>query len=124
MERGPLGLGFRGALGNHRWHSTTTAERVKELRDRLGLEVRCFWELDAPPKHPAVPKPAPPPRPSPAPTPISVPSHDPTRPPHDGSRTRVEARLAFQVADEDAEEIETPTRRFTVREITSGLPDD
>ena len=52
-----------------------------------------------------------------------MPTRDPTRRPHDGSRTRVEARVAFPSV-EDAEEIPTPTRRFTLAEVTSGLPDD
>lgn len=32
--------------------------------------------------------------------------------------------MAFLGQDEDAEEIATPTRRFSLAEITSGLPDD
>ncbi len=42
----------------------------------------------------------------------------------DYSRARSESRVAFGGPDEDAEEIATPSRRFTVWEITSGLPDD
>jgi hypothetical protein len=49
---------------------------------------------------------------------------EPAHRPQAGSRARVESRLAFPGADEDAEEIATPTRRFSVHEITSGLPDD
>jgi hypothetical protein len=41
-----------------------------------------------------------------------------------GSRTRVESRVPILEGDEDAEVIATPTRRFSVVEITSGLPDD
>jgi hypothetical protein len=41
-----------------------------------------------------------------------------------GSRTRLESRLAFGGPDEDAEEIATPTRRFSLLEITSGFPDE
>jgi hypothetical protein len=41
------------------------------------------------------------------------------------SRTRFESRVAFGGPDEDAEEfIATPTRQFSLLEITSGLPDD
>jgi len=40
------------------------------------------------------------------------------------SRTRFESRVAFGPGDEDAEEIATPTRQFSLLEITSGLPDD
>ena len=43
---------------------------------------------------------------------------------HDSSRTRAEARVVYHDVDEDAEEIATPTRRFSLLDITSGLPDD
>ncbi len=55
---------------------------------------------------------------------------DPVRRPgfHDCSRTGFESRLAFAGADEgdgeNAEELATPARRFTLFEIPSGLPDD
>ncbi len=44
----------------------------------------------------------------------------------DYSRTRFESRVAFGGPDEgeDAEEIATPTRQFSLLELTSGLPDD
>jgi len=42
----------------------------------------------------------------------------------DYSRTRFESRVAFGGRDEDAEEIATPIRQFSLLEITSGLPDD
>ena len=44
----------------------------------------------------------------------------------DYSRTRFESRVAFGGPDEseDTEEIATPTRQFSLLEITSGLPDD
>ncbi len=60
----------------------------------------------------------------------SAPPRDPTsrwRPrPRVGdySRTRFESRFAFGGPDEDAEEIATPTRQFSLLEITSGMPDD
>src|SRR5271157_2350787 len=41
----------------------------------------------------------------------------------DYSRTRFESRVAFGDSDED-ELIATPTRQFSLLEITSGLPDD
>jgi len=43
---------------------------------------------------------------------------------HDYSRTGFESRVAFGGPDEDAEEVATPTRQFSLLEITSGLPDD
>ena len=45
----------------------------------------------------------------------------------DYSRTRFESRVAFGGPDEDAEgelSLATPTRQFSLLEITSGLPDD
>ena len=54
---------------------------------------------------------------------MAVTARDPASRPHDGSRTRVKARVAFPTLEEQ-EEIPTPTRRFTVWETTSGLPDD
>ena len=42
----------------------------------------------------------------------------------DYSRTRFESRVAFGGPEEDAEEVVTPARQFTLLEITSGLPDD
>ena len=42
----------------------------------------------------------------------------------DYSRTRFESRVLFRDQDEDAEEIATPTRQFSLFEITSGLPDN
>ncbi len=72
-------LGLRWDPANHRWHGTTTAERVKELRERLHLEVWVFGDLEAPPNGPATPKPAPPVH-------IAVTARD-------YSRTRVEGRL-------------------------------
>ncbi len=96
---------------------------MKELRERLGLEVQCFGDLEAPPKGPTAPRPAPL---GPAPIVPAVPNHDPTRRRHGGLRTRVEARVAFPIldADEDAEEITNSTRTFSWRDVTSGLLDD
>jgi hypothetical protein len=115
-------MGLRWDLVGRRWHGTTTTYRVRELRERLGLEVRVFGALDTTPKGPAAPKPAP--LPGPTPAPITVPTRDPGRRPHDGSRTRLEARIAIPGEGEEAQEIATPTRRFSLCEITSGLPDD
>jgi hypothetical protein len=42
----------------------------------------------------------------------------------DYSRTRAEARAAYREGDEDAEEIATPIRRFSLMEVTSGLAED
>ena len=116
-------MGLRWDPAGHRWHGTTTAERVRELRERLGLEVRCFGVLSAPPRGPT-PSKSTPPGPTPAPDPIAVPTRDPTRRPHDGSRTRVEARVVYPRLCEEPDEIATPGRRFSLFEVTSGLTDD
>ncbi|MGC2789301.1 MAG: hypothetical protein WA547_04510 [Thermoplasmata archaeon] len=42
----------------------------------------------------------------------------------DYSRTRLESRVLFREQEEDADEIATETRRFSLLDITSGLPDD
>lgn len=86
--------------------------------------MRCFGDREAPSKGPAAPKPGPPAGPTPGPTAPAVPARDPSRRPHDGSRTRVEARIGFPEPGEESDEIPTPTRRFTVMETTSGWPDD
>jgi hypothetical protein len=49
-------FGLRWDSVGHRWHGTTTMERVRELRERLGLEVKCFGTLE-PPRGPRPPRP-------------------------------------------------------------------
>ena len=116
------GLGLRWDPVGHRWHGTTTADRVHELRERLGLEVRCFSTLE-PLRGPEPPRP-----------PMSGPIHptasattrarDPTSRFGDYSRTLTEARVVYRGLGEDAQEIVTPTRTFSRLDITSGLQDD
>jgi len=53
-----------------------------------------------------------------------TPRHFPSPRFGDYSRTRFESRVAFGGPGEDAEEVATPTRQFSLLEITSGLPDD
>jgi hypothetical protein len=109
------GMGLRWDPAGHRWHGTATADRVRELRERLGLEVRVFGTLE-PPRGPSPPRP-------PAPTAATVHAvtsvRDPTPRPHDGSRSHAEARTVYR-ADEDG----AARSRFSERDITSGLPDD
>lgn len=115
-------MGLRWDPAGHRWHGTTTVAAVKTLREQLHLEAQVFGVLEGAPKSPAAPRPVPP---RPAPLPNTIQS-DPRDLPRDYSRTRFESRLAFPGADEDdySEGSPTPTRRFTLLEITSGLPDD
>ena len=106
------GLGLRWDPEGHRWHGIVGAENVRALREQLGLEVRCFGSLfqapetEVAPKGPIAPKPAGPCR------------------PHDFTRTHLEARVAIPTETDPEEGFATPTRRFTLAEITSGLPDD
>jgi len=104
------GLGLRWDPEGHRWHGTASAENVRALREQLGLKVRCFGSVEAPEVH------------SSAAAVVSIPRSPPR--PHDGSRTHVEARLAIPAEPDPGEGFATPTRRFTLPEITSGLPDD
>jgi hypothetical protein len=108
-------MGLRWDPAGHRWHGTTTAERARELRERLGLEVRCFGTLE-PPRGSSLPRPS-------APTVTTVRAvtsiRDPAPRPRDGSRTHAEARTAYR-AGEDM----VANSRFSERDITSGLPDD
>jgi len=114
------GMGLRWDPERHRWHGATTPDQVRELRERLGLEVRVFGVIEALPKGPAAPRPA---IPRPTATPIALPTCDQPRRPHDGSRTCFESRIAIP-SGEEPEEFPTSTRRFTVWETTSGMPDD
>jgi hypothetical protein len=41
-------MGLRWDPAGHRWHGTTTADRVRGLREGLGLEVRVFGQLEPP----------------------------------------------------------------------------
>ena len=77
------------------------------LRPQVVPTIEAFSAPDASPKPPAGPQ-----------SPVA------RRPLYDGSRTRAEARLALPDADEDGEEIASPTRRFSLLDITSGPPDD
>ncbi len=112
-------LGLRWDPENHRWHGSLAPAAIRELREKHGIMVRCFGSLD-PPQGPEPPPPVAPPRPV-----RSVSTRVQLSPPiRDSSRTHAEARVVYREADEDAEEIATPTRRFSLLDITSGLPDD
>ena len=97
------GLGLRWDPARHRGHGTTTMNRVRELRERLGLEVRCFGTLE-PPRGPSPPRP-----PAPTATPVRAvtSTRDSASRSHDGSRTRAEAGTAYRAEDE---EVGAPSR--------------
>jgi hypothetical protein len=106
-----LGLSWDPEM--HQWHGTTTAERVRVLREQLGLQVRCFGTLE-PPRGPSPPRPT---RPDLSSAHL-VPSVGDSSPrPRDGSRTHAEARTVYR-------EDESASSRFSEWDITSGLPDD
>jgi hypothetical protein len=111
-------LGLRWDPENHRWHGLLASAAIRELREKYGVVVRCFGSLE-PPGGPEPPAPVVPPRPV-----TTTPPRVSSSPLRDSSRTRAEARVVYREADEDAEEIATPTRQFSLLDITSGLPDD
>ncbi len=109
------GIGLRWDPVSHAWHGTLPVDQGSRLARELGLRpqivptIEAFASQAAPPadqKPPAGP-------------------HGPVRPriPHDSTRTRAEARVAFPHSHQD-EEDGVDSRRFSLREITSGLPDD
>jgi hypothetical protein len=114
------GMGLRWDPLSHAWHGMLPGDQGSRLARDLGLKpqivptIEAFASEDAP-----EPSLAPPERPEPPPRPPI-----PVRKPHDGSRTRAEARLAFPGADDDPDEVPVGDRRFSLLEITSDLPDD
>jgi hypothetical protein len=113
------GMGLRWDPLSHAWHGTLPSDQGSHLVRDLGLKPQIVPTIEAfasesapePPRGP--PGGAEPPRPL-----IRVPR------PHEGSRTHAGARLAFPAADDDPDEVEVGGRRFSLLEITSGLPDD
>ncbi len=109
------GMGLRWDPATHAWHGTlpgasrTFLERAYGLRTQPVVPIEAFQPLAATVASPLLP------RPPAGPRGPSV---------RDSSRTRAEARVVYRAVDEDAEEIVTPMRRFSILEITSGLPDD
>jgi hypothetical protein len=113
------GMGLRWDPASHAWHGWLPASDGATLEQRFGLRpqvVRAIETFSSDAPTPATPtRPVLPAGPRPPYTPHV---------PRDGSRTCAEARVAYRDLDEDAEEVATQTRRFSVFEITSGLPDD
>jgi hypothetical protein len=107
-------MGLRWDPVSHAWHGKIPVDQGSRLVRELGLRpqivptIEAFGVPAARQTASAAPKP-------------------PTRPPvpprpHDGSRTSAEARGAFPGADPDEDGVDS--RGFSLREITSGLPDD
>ncbi len=104
------GMGLRWDPVSHAWHGTLSPEKGALLGRQFGLRPQVVPTIEAfaAPRPPAGPRP-------------------PTtrRPPRDGSRTRAEALQALPGADQHEEDEDAPvSRRFTLLDITSGLPDD
>ncbi len=109
------GMGLRWDPVSHAWHGTLPVDQGSRLARELGLRPQIVPTIEAFATQ-AVPAAAQ--RPPAGP-------RGPVRPrvPHDSTRTRAEARVAFPDADQD-EEDGVDSRRFSLLEITSGLPDD
>lgn len=120
------GEGLRWDPISHAWHGTLTPARKAFLEQRLRLRPRSIVPIEAfQSSEEAGPRPSQGPRGPPGPVRPPVLSRDPSPRPRDGSRTHLEARIAFP-GGEEQEELDPPTatRRFSLLEITSGLPDD
>jgi len=118
------GLGLRWDPPTHAWHGTLSAHERELLRERFRVAVRPVVPLEAFPA-PAPPVPDPPTRPHGPSLGVGTPPacRAPTR---DYSRTRAESRIAIRdTADELADPWEAlQGGRFSLLDITSGLPDD
>jgi hypothetical protein len=111
-------MGLRWDPPTHAWHGSLSQGEVEHLRRSLGIAVRPVVTLESFPEPPAVASKEPPRGPSPP-----VPITPPRRVTRDYSRSRVESRVVFR--DEDAPETDgVGGSRFSLLEITSGLPDD
>ena len=83
--------------------------------------MRCFGSVES---NEIALKPASRTWPAPDSVQTTVSTRDPARNLHDGLRTQVEARVAFIASRKEPDYIETPARKFSRVEITSGLLHD
>jgi hypothetical protein len=113
------GMGLRWDPLSHAWHGMLPGDQGSRLARDYGLKPQIVPTIEAfaceAAKNPAQ---EPPERPAGPRLPLQAPR------PHDRTRTRAEAHLAFPVADDDSDEVEIGDRRFNLLEITSGLPED
>jgi hypothetical protein len=112
------GLGLRWDPATHAWHGTIRAGEEVVLERELRVRAQLVHPIEA---FAAEGSPAPPVGPRP-PEPRPHAAGVPRAPVLDSSRTRAEARTAYRGVEEDAE---NPSHhRFSVWDVTSGLPDD
>jgi hypothetical protein len=112
-------MGLRWDPLSHAWHGMLPGDQGSRLARDLGLKPQIVPTIEAfACEAPPAPPQSSPGRPEGPRTPVRPPR------PHDGSRTRAEARLVFPGADDDPDEVAVGDRRFSLLEITSGLPDD
>ncbi|MCI4317346.1 MAG: hypothetical protein L3J96_02305, partial [Thermoplasmata archaeon] len=112
-------LGLRWDPATHAWHGTIRAGEEVVLERELRVRAQVVHPIEA---FVTVAVPAPPAGPQP-PEPKPRAAVEPGGPPRDGSRTRAEARTAYR--EDSDEDHERPIHhRFSVWDVTSGLPDD
>ena len=109
------GMGMRWDRLSHAWHGTLPLARRIEVERDLGLPVQLVRALDSFPSAGVSD--------SPVSSPAAAPERTPPRRFRDGSRSRLESRLALP-SGEDDDSPEAPLGRFTLADVTSGLPDD
>ena len=117
------GLGLRWDPVGHAWHGLLPATTRRDLESRFGLVPRVVRPLESFQEVVLERKEAP----TPSLSILSLPIGS-RHLPRDSSQTRFESRLAFGA--EDVDEVDAlidpaaETRRFSLFETTSGLPDD
>ncbi len=112
-------MGLRWDPISHAWHGTLPGDQGSLLTRDYGLKPQIVPTIEAFAAEPSLAPPVAAPEPPSGPKP---PNRRQT--PRDGSRTRAEARLALPGVDDDPDEVEVGDRRFSLLEITRGLPDD
>jgi hypothetical protein len=106
------GMGLRWDPQSHAWHGSLPATARSQIERDLGLPVQLVQALDS---FPAASDP-------PVSTPTPMVGQQAPRPrTRDGSRSRLEARVAIPREEEAPGPL---PGRFSLAEVTSGLPDD
>ncbi len=107
------GMGLQWDPLSHAWHGSLPPVRQEQIERDLGLPLQL---VRAPYSFPTAPEPPASPRPTPAPV-----AWPPRRRVHDGSRSRLESRVAIPREEEAPEPL---LGHFSLADVTSGLPDD